>query len=205
MPGQRIVDVGCDGHYVSAPRDTYSESLKIGDSVRFRAETRLGDGHVSYRRIRRARRWTHAMLLFALEWVDGPHVSHFFRVKSKYCRDRGRSRNRQRLPVNDQNSGEIPGIVLYRVRQDEKCVRQRRCFHTGTAAKAGMRVSLAINSLKILPCFGSRWRIRTKAIPVSLGNVRSNSLKASSPPAEAPTATTRNGRGSFPSDGSKFS
>ena len=46
----------------------------------------------------------------------------------------------------------------------------------------------------MLSCLGSRCWTRTKAIPVSLGRLLRRWVNASSPPAEAPTPTTRSGR-----------
>ena len=44
-----------------------------------------------------------------------------------------------------------------------------------------------------LSCLGSRWGMSTNAIPGCLGRGLSRSVKASSPPAEAPTPTTTQG------------
>src|SRR5207302_6584619 len=61
-----------------------------------------------------------------------------------------------------------------------------------------MRVCLASSSTMRLAWFGSRCGISAKAIPPSAGIAPMNRLNASSPPAEAPMATTgKSGRGAL--------
>ena len=55
----------------------------------------------------------------------------------------------------------------------------------------GMPVSLASKSLMMLLWLGSRCGMKTKAIPVFTSMLRTNSIAASRPPAEAPIATNR--------------
>jgi hypothetical protein len=56
-------------------------------------------------------------------------------------------------------------------------------------SSTGILVALAIISVNMLSWLGSRCWISTNAIPVSNGIAWKNSLYASRPPAEAPTAT----------------
>src|SRR5262245_16158095 len=58
------------------------------------------------------------------------------------------------------------------------------------SSTTGMGVYLRNISTIKLSCVGSRWGMRTKAMPLSAGMAVKNFLKASSPPAEAPMPTT---------------
>jgi hypothetical protein len=58
----------------------------------------------------------------------------------------------------------------------------------------GMAVARPRISDSMLVCAGERCWIRTNARPVFCGSAPSSSLKASSPPAEAPIAAMGNGR-----------
>src|SRR6266478_1428969 len=56
----------------------------------------------------------------------------------------------------------------------------------------GMDVALARSDGRRLSCSGAKCCTSTNAMPVSLGKLLRKSVKASSPPAEAPTPTTGN-------------
>lgn len=52
-----------------------------------------------------------------------------------------------------------------------------------------MPVAFASRSVSLLSCFGSRCCTSKNVIPVSVGNSCNSAVRASSPPAEAPTPT----------------
>src|SRR2546428_13287759 len=63
---------------------------------------------------------------------------------------------------------------------------------SSVASCTGIDVSRARIEARMLSCLADRCWTRTKAMPVSEGRLRSSWLRASSPPAEAPTPTTGN-------------